>query len=192
MVQFRNVLKGVGDVLGLAATVAPNPGTIGGALVTRGVSAILPGGGGGGKSSSGPRLATPTLPVPYGPQFTSNIPTVPTVYTGDYGTTRGPLGSGSVNRDKVGRPLVTEVGFRQTAACPNGYVAVDMNGDGVADACVLRAVAVSAGLWRAKRKPPISAGDWRKLQVAERVKAKAKAIAGKAGFVCRGKGSRGK
>jgi len=39
--------------------------------------------------------------------------------------------------------------------------------------------------WRPARKPPISAKDWKALQTADRVKNKAKNIAGKAGFTCR-------
>jgi len=39
--------------------------------------------------------------------------------------------------------------------------------------------------WRPARKPPISAKDWRALQVSARVKEKAKKVAGTAGFTCR-------
>lgn len=39
--------------------------------------------------------------------------------------------------------------------------------------------------WRPGRKPPISAGDWKALQTADRVKNKAKTVAGKAGFTCK-------
>jgi len=41
--------------------------------------------------------------------------------------------------------------------------------------------------WRPARKPPISAKDWKALQTADRVRGKAKTIAGKAGFSCRKK-----
>lgn len=39
--------------------------------------------------------------------------------------------------------------------------------------------------WRPARKPPISAKDWRALQVSKRVSEKAKKIAGTAGFTCK-------
>lgn len=39
--------------------------------------------------------------------------------------------------------------------------------------------------WRPARKPPISAKDWRALQTSARVAAKAKKIAGTAGFSCK-------
>lgn len=137
--------------------------------------------------STNGRVSVPTFPSGGYPQ----VPLPP-----GYGTTRAtnaPGGVGAAMYDDVGRPMVTQVGFRSVAACGKGYVAVDMDGDGVADACVLKAVARAAGLWKSRRRPPISAGDWHKLQVADRVTKKAKVIAGKAGFTCAKKGShRGK
>jgi hypothetical protein len=43
---------------------------------------------------------------------------------------------------------------------------------------------------RKQAKPPISAGDWKKLKAAERAKAKAKRVASAAGFTCSPKGRR--
>ena len=39
--------------------------------------------------------------------------------------------------------------------------------------------------WKPARKPPISAKDWRALQVSNRVRDKSKKIAGAAGFTCK-------
>jgi hypothetical protein len=41
--------------------------------------------------------------------------------------------------------------------------------------------------WKPAPKPPMSAKDWKTLQTAERVRAKSKDIASKAGFTCRKK-----
>lgn len=43
----------------------------------------------------------------------------------------------------------------------------------------------SSRKWPKPTKPPISRADWKALQTADRVKNKAKDIAGKAGFTCR-------
>ena len=96
-----------------------------------------------------------------------------------------PVGAGV---DRVGRALVVQPSTAVRTVCPTGYVAVTMP-DG-SRACMLKAVARSAGLWKARRRPPISAGDWRKLQVAERTKKKAKKVAQTAGFTCSTRGTR--
>jgi len=44
--------------------------------------------------------------------------------------------------------------------------------------------------WKPSRKPPISAKDWRALQVSARVEKKVKRIAATAGFTCKTKGRR--
>ena len=89
--------------------------------------------------------------------------------------------------DRHGRPLMVSANQATRIQCPPGYVAV-MTPSGQ-QVCMLKGAAKSAGLYKERRKPPISAGDWRKLQVAERVRKKAKKIASKAGFTTTKKGS---
>lgn len=79
--------------------------------------------------------------------------------------------------DAVVQPMM-----RQTRKAPPGYVLVTRQGVTLA---VLKPLAQKFGLYKAPAKPPISAGDWRKLKTAKRVEGKAKRIAQTAGFVCR-------
>ena len=91
--------------------------------------------------------------------------------------------------DNVGRALVVEGGLNRVIQCPPGYVAVTIGfqRDGTPRrACMLKGPAQRAGLWKPRRKPPISAGDWRKLKVADRVKKKARKIAETAGGTVKG------
>jgi len=68
--------------------------------------------------------------------------------------------------------------LRTYVRAPRGYVIVrDANGKPFA---VLKKIAQQAGIWRAPRKPPISAGDWNKFKTAERVEKKLMKIAGPA------------
>lgn len=61
---------------------------------------------------------------------------------------------------------------------PRGYVVVrDPSGRPYA---MMRGIARQVGLWRAARRPPISAGDWHKYQTAQTVEKKLRRIAGKA------------
>lgn len=131
-----------------------------------------------GGSSLNPPLTFPTAPSAGQPTYPQMGPPAP----------GGAVGTRAPGTDKYGRPIAVGLSHRAVAACPHGYVAVDLNGDGVADACVLKRVAIDMGLWHARRKPPISAGDWHRLRVAERVRRKAKRIASAAGFVARPKG----
>lgn len=86
--------------------------------------------------------------------------------------------------DKFGRPIAVEPAFRDVVHCPPGYVAVTRP-DGLT-VCMLKGPARSAGLWRGRSKPPISASDWKKLKVADRVKKKARKIAETAGGTVKG------
>lgn len=74
----------------------------------------------------------------------------------------------------------------QTLRCPRGMVlAID-------NLCYLKQLLPRRSKlrkWRGAPRPPISAADWKRLRVAERVKDKAKDIADTAGFTCRSKGS---
>lgn len=65
-----------------------------------------------------------------------------------------------------------------TYRAPRGYVVVrDANGKPYP---MWKPLARSMGLWRAARKPPISAGDWNKYQTAQTVEKKLRKIAGRA------------
>ena len=82
--------------------------------------------------------------------------------------------------DKVGRPIAIQAQEVGRTYCAPGYVAVTFpNGE---KACVLRRVAISLGLWKARRKPPISAGQWSKLTGAATAEKKAKEVAQTAGW----------
>lgn len=73
-------------------------------------------------------------------------------------------------------------------SCPPGYVLVNDPTSG-APMCMLKGAARSLGLWRPRRKPPISAGDWTRIKVAKRVTKKAGKIAREAGWKVATKGS---
>lgn len=66
---------------------------------------------------------------------------------------------------------ILEPMFETRIKCPKGYVAVTDPQSG-GRACMLKPLARAYGLWKPRRKPPISASDWRTLQVAERVQKK--------------------
>lgn len=73
------------------------------------------------------------------------------------------------------------------APYPNQVVVTLRNGSKLA---MDKGLARSLKLWKPRRKPPISAGDWNKLRVAERVKKKAKKIAETADFSCETKAAK--
>lgn len=77
--------------------------------------------------------------------------------------------------------IVTSVRTETVSRAPKGYVTVKdpVTGQKVA---VLKEVARAEGLWKPRKKPPISAGDWNKLKTAKRVHKKAEKIAKEAGF----------
>jgi len=81
--------------------------------------------------------------------------------------------------DRFGRPMLVQAQVEQRIRCPPGYVAITMPDGG--RACALKGPARAAGLWKSRRKPPMSAKDWRCIQVAARVQKKIKRIAKAAG-----------
>lgn len=101
-----------------------------------------------------PRMTYPSVP--------SHAPSIPVAVT---------------SGDPLNRPTIVQPSLTTRHLAPPGYVIVDYNGQKVG---MLKEVARKAGLWKPQRKPPISAGDWRKLQVADRVRNKAFNIAKKA------------
>lgn len=79
--------------------------------------------------------------------------------------------------------VVVEPELKLINSAPPGFVIVDMP-DGSGKKAVRREVARMLGLWKPRKKPPISASDWGKLKAADRVAKKAKRIADTAGFKC--------
>lgn len=94
--------------------------------------------------------------------------------------------------DKLGRPVAVQPELAERIKCPPGYVAVDLDGDGVKDACVLKGMARSLGLFKSRPKPPISGYDARAIRRAESAKKRVKKLAGNVGYTCAPKGSRRK
>jgi len=74
--------------------------------------------------------------------------------------------------------------YEQRVKCPTGYVSVRIpQGNGTyVQACMYKPLARTLKLWRPRRKPPISASDWRTYQKAGRVERKLAGIAKKEGF----------
>ncbi len=68
-----------------------------------------------------------------------------------------------------GCSVTTAMSMRQVAACPPGYVAVDTNGDGITDTCMIKEVARACKLWKARPKPLLTASDRRTLNRATSV-----------------------
>lgn len=84
--------------------------------------------------------------------------------------------------DKTGRPVAVQMEVRDRMTCPPGYVGVDLDGDGVKDACVLKGVARAMGLYRGRPKPLVSGYETRALTVAAAVKGRVAKVARKAGL----------
>lgn len=123
-------------------------------------------------------VVPPQVPVPAGRQTGGLQRAVQRVLPG--GRTGLELTQIGEATDKIGRPMLVVPDVITRVYCPPGYVAVTLP-DGQR-ACALKGPARSLGLWKGERKPPISAGDWHKLQVSQRVRARAKKIAQTAGF----------
>lgn len=82
-------------------------------------------------------------------------------------------------------PFVTTPGQRVVLSAPPGYVIVECRGQKVA---MLKPIARSLGLWKPRRKPPISVKDWRCLQRADATIKKLKTVEKRAGMVQRARG----
>lgn len=84
-----------------------------------------------------------------------------------------------------GNQLVMEPMQKVINTSPPGWVIVTLpNGSKKA---VRKEVARCLGLWKPRKKPPISASDWSKLKRARSVEKKAKRIAETANFRCKKK-----
>jgi hypothetical protein len=84
--------------------------------------------------------------------------------------------------NKLGMPMVIEAGTEQRLKCPSGYVAITLPTG--ARACALRGPAIAAGLWRPRKKPPISAKDYAAMRSIKRVTGKVKTLAKNVGISC--------
>ena len=80
--------------------------------------------------------------------------------------------------------------IKQVHTAPKGFVVVVCTGSNglPVKMAMWKPLAIKLGLWRAARKPPMSASEWRCLKTADRVKNKVKRIAGTAGFKTEVKG----
>ena len=92
-----------------------------------------------------------------------------------------PLGRGAT--DKFGRPFLTNIIPKTIRTAPPGYVVVELPDGTVAAA--LKQPAISAGLYRRRRKPPISAGDWAKVMSVKKTMRKIGDIQQTAKDACR-------
>lgn len=176
---------GTGILDGVKGTVNTLPGIGGitktafGEVGSRGIVGRI-GGGGGGRNSIAPNMQAPGLPFQLPENFnqsnTSNMNdpnrNLP-VQSGMSGQIQQLLGSNQI---------IMEPELKTIHSAPPGWVIVTMP-DGSKKA-VLKDVARCLGLWKARKKPPITAGQWSTLKKARSVEKKAKRIAETANFVC--------
>lgn len=85
-------------------------------------------------------------------------------------------------------PPVVDAETVERISCPPGYVAVDTDGDGVNDACMLKEYARKFGLYKSRPKPPVSGWDARAIKRAASAKKRVKKLAGSVGFTTTEKG----
>lgn len=88
---------------------------------------------------------------------------------------------------------VVSPAYEQRMKCPKGYVAVDIDGDGVNDACMWKPMARSLKLWSSRPKPPVSGWDARAIKRAAGAKKRVKKLASSVGYTTteRGRGRGG-
>lgn len=81
-----------------------------------------------------------------------------------------------MNNGLPGCQITVQMSTRSVAHCPTGYVAVDTDGDGVTDTCMLKEVAKACKLWRPRPKPLLTASDRKTLSRATRVMGRVDAV----------------
>lgn len=187
MSLFGSIARGVGGlvkrVAGPALSLAP-----GGSLIRAGASALA--GGLLGRSSA-TRPTIPAMPRLAPPPQVGGVPRVP--QGGVVGTVRRVLPGGrsgytydpydlNTPTDRTGRPVAVHMEVRERVHCAPGYVAVDLDGDGVKDACVLKGVARAMGLYKGRPKPLVSGYETRALATAKRVRGRVASVARSAGL----------
>ena len=87
--------------------------------------------------------------------------------------------NGQASGDCFELPTTVPAQIEGRVVCPTGYVSVKCGDQKV---CMLKPVARALGKWKARRKPPISAADWRRFKTAQRVENKLLGIAKDAGI----------
>lgn len=147
-------------VLGTMLSGAAKVGT--GILAGMGIEDLFRAVTGGGNGQP----TAPGLPVMTGSPMVAQGP------GGAMMTQGAPVGGAT---DRLGRPMMVEAQYTTKIKCPPGYVAVTLPTG--ARVCALKGPARAAGLYRGRRKPPISAGDWRTLQKSDRAIRKVSRIA---------------
>lgn len=175
-----------GDLLGGLGTVAKAiiPGGVDDFLIDTATRAL-----GGGKASVAAKSSCP-------PGFQANPNTgicevagfggavqrfLPGGQTGTLPQVPAATGYGNAVMGSFGVPALQPAQAQSVALrCPPGSVL------GKDNLCYQKgSIPMQFRKWRPARKPPISAKDWKALQVADRVQKKAKTVATKAGFTCR-------
>lgn len=184
---FSSIGRGIG---GLVKKVAgPALGLIPGGNIIRAGGSLAGGLLGRGSSSSAPTI--PAMPRLASTGSGGAPPRVP--QGGAMGTIRRVLPGGrsgytydpydlNTPTDRSGRPVAVHMEVRERIHCAPGYVGVDLDGDGVKDACVLKGVARAMGLYKSRPKPLVSGYETRALTVAANVKGRVATVARKAGL----------
>lgn len=98
-------------------------------------------------------------------------PTPGDVVTGN-GRTPSPSGQHvpGAHLDASGCPVSSyPLQSKTIAACGRGYVAVDSNGDGVNDTCMLKEVARKCRLWAPRTRPFLTGGQMKTIRKAARL-----------------------
>jgi len=155
----------IGDIFGVVRA--------GAGVVKKGFDLWPGGGGGNGINNLGlPIVSAEASRVPDSPYIPDIIEDW--AYGGQVAQTLKPCGIGDV---------MMQPQWEQRMKCAKGYVAVRCRGAGgeVIEACMMKPVARAMGLWKPRRKPPISATDYRALGKAERTVKKLTNIAKRAG-----------
>ena len=102
----------------------------------------------------------------------------------------GQIGLNGLMADGCDVQTLRNTQIKQVHTAPKGFVVVECIGSNglPVKMAMWKPLAIKLGKWRASRKPPMSAAEWRTLKTAERVKNKVKRIAGAAGFKTEVKG----
>lgn len=190
------ILKTLGTALG-TAVLGPGVGTaIGTAVGSLGDQALGGGSSGGGLTAAAgghTQLVNQLVPIQTS-QRGQNLPPLPSGIGGLTPPSTQPQPSvpavpqngqmqSQITQLLGGNQIIMNPSQKVINSAPPGWVIVTMpSGEKKA---VLKDVAKCLGLWKPRRKPPISAADWSKLKRAEAVKKKAKRIAEVADFTCR-------
>lgn len=123
-----------------------------------------------------PRVGTGAVRAGVGRAVAGGVATGGAIVGGEALLTGGGGGPGMPGSDAQGyvdgMPIYVGLMSEQRLRAPRGYVVVTDPVSGQKYG-MLRKAAVGAGLWKPRRKPPISAAEWRQLQRAGRTADKA-------------------